>query len=101
MSLNDAYLVAGIVLALFAVGGGLVAVIRGAIRFAQYMVRSEEAQARSADTLDEIKTSLADFKTETEKHLREHDETLAVVTWELERSNGRPISRNHPALPRD
>lgn len=68
--------------------GTIIAAIRGAIRFAQYMVRSEEAQIRTADSMQDISARLTKFMDETEHRLNEHSERLAVVEWEIG-TNGR------------
>jgi hypothetical protein len=65
--------------------GAVVAGVRGAIRFAQYMVRSEEAQQRTADLLEEIAGRLG----KAEMRLGDHDKQLAVIQWEIDRRNGR------------
>lgn len=75
--------------------GAIIAAIRGAIRFAQYMVRSEEAQIRTADSMQNISERLEKFMDETEHRLNEHSERLAVVEWEIG-TNGRTRS---PAKP--
>lgn len=76
--------------------GGIVALIRGAIRFAQYMVRSEEAQTRTADSVGEISERLSDFMKETGTRLGEHNERLAVVEWEIGLNGSRQRSTNKP-----
>jgi hypothetical protein len=79
--------------------GAVIASIRGAIRFAQYMVRSEEAQTRTADSTREISERLGAFISETEDRLNEHGERLAVVEWEIgtngRRATGRPAIKPH------
>lgn len=62
--------------------GGIIAAVRGSIRFAQYMVRAEEAQQRTADHLEEIAVRLGG----AESRISGHDQQLAVIQWELDRS---------------
>lgn len=93
--------IAGLVLipvAIFLIGS-IVAAIRGSIRFAQYMVRSEEAQTRTADTTEELSKRVELFMTRTEQRLLDHGERLAVVEHDLEHRQNGLRARRHSAQP--
>lgn len=92
--MNSAYLISGVILAVVAVLGVIIACAKGAIRFAQYMVRSEEAQTRTADSVEDIQKTLDSFMVRTDERLNLHESRLAVVEWEVG-VNGR-TSRQQP-----
>lgn len=56
--------------------GAIVAAVRGAIRFAQYMVRSEEAQQSTASSNKEVRDLLSAFMGEMRDEFRARDEVL-------------------------
>jgi hypothetical protein len=56
--------------------GVIFAAIRGAIRFAQYMVRSEEAQESTASSNKEVRDLLSAFMGEMRGEFRARDEVL-------------------------
>lgn len=76
--------------------GTVIAGIRGAIRFAQYMVRSEEAQQKTAESVHEMAAQMGDFMAKTDARLTEHGEQLAVVRWELERNGISHVGKRVP-----
>lgn len=76
--------------------GAAFAAVRGAIRFAQYMVRTEEAQARTADSNEEMSKKLDAFMERTDSKIAEHAQMLAIHDYELARINGRPPRRAVP-----
>lgn len=67
-------------IAIFVIGGAAAA-IRGAIRFAQYMVRSEEAQESIAKSNKEIRDRLDGFIMRAEDDIRTLNERMAVVEY--------------------
>lgn len=67
--------------------GAAYGAIRGAIRFAQYLVRSEEAQERVADSTQTIAERLDEYMQKTDGEIRSLDRRVAVV--EFAQSNGR------------
>lgn len=71
--------------------------VRGAIRFAQYLVRSEEAQDRMATAIETVATELHDFMGETRDITSNHSEQLAVLQWELNQRNGVPNAGPRPS----
>jgi hypothetical protein len=85
--------------------GVVTAAIRGAIRFAQYMTRSENSQSSVAQTNKEISDRLSGFVDHTEKrfdgidrHLGIHDQQIAVL--DFQNGNGHPpkskVTRSQP-----
>lgn len=72
--------------------GSLYGAIRGAIRFAQYLVRSEEAQERMASAIETVATELHEFMGETRDITNEHGQQLAVLQWELAQRNGTNVA---------
>jgi hypothetical protein len=61
--------------------GSIYGAVRGAIRFAQYLVRSEEEQRSSSESLTEITDLLKEYMDKTNGELREHGERLTVVEF--------------------
>jgi hypothetical protein len=91
----DAIAWIGIPLFIFFCGAAF-AGIKGAIRFAQYMVRSEEAQDSTASTNIEIRDKLNTFIEKTDRKLGIHDQELAVLRW-ITGSNGHPKTPDSPS----
>jgi hypothetical protein len=63
--------------------GALVAAFRISIGLGKYMMRSEEAQTRTADSNQKIADQLEKYMERTDKRLNEHDEQLAVLNYVL------------------
>ena len=73
--------------------------VRGAIRFAQYLVRTEESQRASANSVEEIATLLKEYMHKTDSELREQSERLTVVEFALlgkQPRSVRGIARDEP-----
>ena len=64
--------------------GATYGTIRGAIRFAQYLVRSEEAQDASATALKDIASRLNDYMGKTDGEIRSLDRRMSVVEYAME-----------------
>lgn len=64
--------------------------IRGAIRFAQHMTRTEAAQSETAKTNQQIADRLGEFMTVTNDKLNDHSERLTVVEYALD-TGARPV----------
>lgn len=69
--------------ALFLLGAAYGAV-KGAIRFAQYLVRSEEAQEAVATSLKDIAHQLDEYMKKTDGEVRSLDRRVSVVEYALE-----------------
>lgn len=68
----------GIPVAVFMLGaiyGG----IRGAIRFAQYLTRSEASQADTARTNQQIATQLNSYIQKTDQRFENHEHRITVI----------------------
>lgn len=63
--------------------GAIFAGVKGSIRFAQYMVRSEEAQESTASSNKEVRDMLAAFMGETREVLKDHGERIRVVEYAI------------------
>lgn len=74
--------------------GALVAGFRFAIGLGKYVVRSEEAQTRTADSNQQIADRLGKYMERTDDRLNSHDEQLAVLNYVLkdDKTNGRKIA---------
>jgi len=57
--------------------------IRGAIRFAQYLVRSEEAQEGAAKSLENIASRLNQYMEKTDGEVRTLDRRVSVVEYAI------------------
>ena len=68
--------------------GAVIGIVKGSIRFAQYMAKSEEAQTSTAHTNEEINRKLDGFIDKTKQHLSEHDQEIAVLKYASQRNNG-------------
>lgn len=82
----DAAVISGIVLAVGVIISGIYAAIRGAIRAGQYLVRSEEAQAATARSNEEMARNLDRYMQSSntrferlEDVLGQHGQELAVL----------------------
>jgi hypothetical protein len=58
--------------------------IRGSIRFAQYLVRSEEAQSSAADSLKNVSDRLNEYMSKNDGEIRSLDKRMTVAEYELE-----------------
>ena|ERR1039457_963207 len=86
---NSVDLVAWIGVPLFlALCGAVFGIIKGAIRFAQYMTRTEKTQDATAASNEEIRSSLSTFIDKTDERLAKHSEDLAVIQYALGNSGG-------------
>lgn len=70
--------------------GAAYGAIRGAIRFAQYLVRSEEAQDKAANSLENISERLDEYMSKTDGEIRSLDRRVAVVEYALEAKHPHP-----------
>lgn len=68
--------------------GAAGAAIAGAIRFAKYMVRSEESLKTTAQSAQQIAARLERFIDETDDRLEAHGMDIAVLKWELDGRRG-------------
>lgn len=82
----SAAVLTGLILAAGVIVSGIYAAIRGAIRFAQYLVRSEEAQLKTAVSNREIADDLARYMRSADEHflrveavVAEHGQEIAVL----------------------
>lgn len=73
--------------------GAVFGIIKGSIRFAQYMAKSEEAQTSTAHSNEEINRKLDGFIDKTNAHLNEHDQEIAVLKFAQDRRNGATPTR--------
>ena len=73
----------GLILAGCAVIGGIVAAVRGFIRFAQYLVRSEEAQTRIAQSNQDIADDLARYMRSTDERFVRIEDVLGTHSQEI------------------
>lgn len=65
-----------------AIVAAIVAGIKGAIRFAQYMVRTEESQGRTAVSNESIEKKLDDHIAKTDRRLGDVEREVAVLnSW--------------------
>ena len=80
--------------------GAIYGAVRGVIRFAQYLVRSEEEQHASTNSLEEIATLLKEYMHKTDVELREQSERLTVMEYAVlgqsPRNGARGIARQEP-----
>jgi hypothetical protein len=64
--------------------GAIFGIIKGSIRFAQYMAHSEEAQDSIAGTNTQIRDQLNAFVDKTNQHLSQHDQEIAVLRFAVD-----------------
>lgn len=64
--------------------GVIFAAVKGTVRFAQYMVRSEEAQESTASSNKEVRDMLAQFMGETRETLQNHGERIRVNEFAID-----------------
>jgi hypothetical protein len=78
---------------LIALVGAIVGIVKGSIRFAQYMAHSEESSDSIAKSNDEISKTLNAFIARTDTHLGLHDQEIAVLKFQVGANGGpRPTS---------
>jgi hypothetical protein len=67
----------------------VIGIVKGSIRFAQYMAHSEESSDSIAKTNGDISATLSAFIARTDAHLSLHDQEIAVIKYALG-PNGNP-----------
>jgi hypothetical protein len=79
--------------------GVIYGVIKGAIRFAQHMTRSEKTQESIAATNTDIRDSMNSFMEKTNTHLNIHDQEIAVLNWRSGLNGGHLYNRQQQPPP--
>jgi hypothetical protein len=64
--------------------GALLAAVRGLVKFAQHLVRSEEAQVVTANATQQINEKLGEYMERTDARLNEHAQEIAVLKYAVQ-----------------
>jgi hypothetical protein len=68
----------------------VVGIVRGSIKFAQYMAHSSESADSIAKTSDDLSKAMTSFVERTDAHLSLHDQEIAVIKYAIG-PNGNPF----------